>query len=87
MSFDIVLAQCLFVMLLHTVHACTALEHRIVVCMTFLNACICLADAERRKLKLKQSEKDAKAVSMMQRLRVQWSSEEDSLVSTDVYPY
>jgi len=44
--------------------------------------CNCGADAERRKLKLQQSEKDAQAVSRMRKMRVTWTSEEDSLVST-----
>lgn len=52
-----------------------------------LSVCNCCADAERRKIKLKQSEKDAAAMSLMQRMRVIWSSDEDSLVSTDALPW
>lgn len=43
----------------------------------------CGADAERRRMKLKQKEKDAEAMSLMQKMRVTWTSEEDSLVCVD----
>lgn len=52
-----------------------------------LNACKCRAVAERKRIKLQQSEKDAEAMSLMQKLRVTWTSEEDSLVSTDALLY
>jgi len=34
-------------------------------------------------MKLKQKEKDAEAMSLMQKMRVTWTSEEDSLVCVD----
>ena len=40
------------------------------------------ADAERRQLQMLQDKKDAAAMSLMQKMRVTWSSDEDSLVST-----
>ena len=50
------------------------------------NACNCRADAEIRRIRLQQSVKDAEAMSLMRKQRVTWTSEEDSLVSTDLLP-
>jgi len=45
--------------------------------------CNCAAVDERRRIKLQQSEKDSEAMSLMQKMRVTWTSEEDSLVSIE----
>ena len=65
-----------------------ALDEQIEPLAPLCTECLqCRAVAERKRIKLQQSEKDAEAMSLMQKLRVTWTSEEDSLVSTDALLY
>jgi len=52
-------------------------------CTRIMRVCNCAAVDERRRIKLQQSEKDSEAMSLMQKMRVTWTSEEDSLVSIE----
>jgi len=49
----------------------------------FVVVAICCVDAEIRRIKQQQNKKDAAAVSLMRKLRVTWTAEEDSLVSNN----